>query len=264
VDPLVEFPEREKVEEALKRAELVAIFHPFSIESSRYGDILVPVALPFEYEGSFTNLEGRVQFFERVIEPPDGIFPGYGLLSQLLSRLGVKVPEEPKEIFERIRSESEPYRNIKYGKEGVRELPYPEEIPTMRGIRQEFETPLASYPMELKMGEPIPGEERKKGEDLRLFTGYHIYRTPLVRESELGRSVFYDADVEISREDAEKLGLEPGEKIAIEGIEVTFRVNEDLKEGEIRVLWPFYTPINRLLGPNGTGRAKIEVRAGKE
>jgi predicted molibdopterin-dependent oxidoreductase YjgC len=52
-------------------------------------DVVIPVALIAEKEGSLTNVEGIVQGFQPVLEPPGESLPEWKLLSDLGKELGI-------------------------------------------------------------------------------------------------------------------------------------------------------------------------------
>jgi len=59
--------------------------HP-SIGATR-ADYTLPIRTMAEQEGSFTNLEGRVQHFEAALEAPGEAIPGWRVLAELVARL---------------------------------------------------------------------------------------------------------------------------------------------------------------------------------
>jgi ferredoxin-nitrate reductase len=70
-NPAASLPDLHRVRRALSRAELVIVqdvYHP--TETTRYADVLMPVANWAEKEGTTTNSERMVSFSERLIDPP--------------------------------------------------------------------------------------------------------------------------------------------------------------------------------------------------
>lgn len=53
-------------------------------------DVILPTVLPAEKKGSFTNVGGVTQSFERAMRPPGGCRPEGEILARLASELGVK------------------------------------------------------------------------------------------------------------------------------------------------------------------------------
>jgi NADH dehydrogenase/NADH:ubiquinone oxidoreductase subunit G len=70
------------------RAGLVIVQAGFEDERVAAADIVFPEALPFEAEGTFVNIEGRIQVAPAVVPPPGEARPGWWILKELAGRLG--------------------------------------------------------------------------------------------------------------------------------------------------------------------------------
>lgn len=53
-------------------------------------DVLLPAAIPAETRGTFVNVEGRIQTFEPLLDPPGEARPEWWIFSQLAQKMGVK------------------------------------------------------------------------------------------------------------------------------------------------------------------------------
>lgn len=69
IDPVTELPGGGRIQKALNRLELLIVQDPFFTETMSLAHIGIPVRTWPEKEGSFTNLERRIQFLRRSIEP---------------------------------------------------------------------------------------------------------------------------------------------------------------------------------------------------
>ncbi|HLN63387.1 MAG TPA: molybdopterin-dependent oxidoreductase, partial [Symbiobacteriaceae bacterium] len=87
-NPLVSLPSINRVEHALKRLDFFACADFFLSETARYADVVLPVAMWAEDEGTTTNTEGRVIKHNKAVEPPDGVPTDWQLLGELARRLG--------------------------------------------------------------------------------------------------------------------------------------------------------------------------------
>ncbi len=68
-DPVMDSPDPVAAQNALTAAEFVVAFDSFITDSSRNADIILPVAMWSEVDGTVTNLEGRVQAVTAALPP---------------------------------------------------------------------------------------------------------------------------------------------------------------------------------------------------
>jgi len=103
-NPVVSLPNGSKVEEALKKAELVVvqdIFHP--TDTSVYADILLPAAGFSEKEGTMTNQERRISYISKAIEPPGEALADWLIFTKFAHKMGYKDNfnyEKAEDVFE--------------------------------------------------------------------------------------------------------------------------------------------------------------------
>ncbi len=74
---------------ALDKIKTKVLFSSNSNELNSLFDIVIPVALIAEKEGSLTNVEGKVQGFQPALEPPGESLPEWKVLSDLGKELGM-------------------------------------------------------------------------------------------------------------------------------------------------------------------------------
>lgn len=77
---------------ALEGAEFVVYQGSVSNESMAYASVVLPMALPAEQEGSWTNCEGRVQWMGQAIPPPGEAKPAWRIFAETLLRLAPSTP----------------------------------------------------------------------------------------------------------------------------------------------------------------------------
>jgi NADH-quinone oxidoreductase subunit G len=123
-DPLTEFPDRALAERALETVEFLALLHYLETESHGYATVILPAQSWAEYDGSFTNVEGRVQQVHRVLEPVGSAKEPWRVFSELAFRLKPHTPPfGPKEIMGEIARVVPAYAHCTYealGGRGVR------------------------------------------------------------------------------------------------------------------------------------------------
>jgi predicted molibdopterin-dependent oxidoreductase YjgC len=92
VDPLRAFPRAYRPAEALAGAGFLVAMDGFSTETTRQADVVFPVAILAEREGTLVGADGVRRPLRRVVPPPAAL-PGDGeLLVELARRLGGNLP----------------------------------------------------------------------------------------------------------------------------------------------------------------------------
>jgi formate dehydrogenase alpha subunit len=86
-NPLRCLPQPQRVKQALSRLELLVVQDILNTETAQMADIVLPGAAFSEKQGSFTNLEGRIQPFDPVIRPPGNARPDWEILDLLAAQM---------------------------------------------------------------------------------------------------------------------------------------------------------------------------------
>jgi formate dehydrogenase alpha subunit len=87
-NPLRALPQPQRVKAALKKLDFVVVQDILNNEIVGLADVALPGAAVSEKSGSFTNLEGRIQYFAPVVPPPGSAKPDWQILDLLATRLG--------------------------------------------------------------------------------------------------------------------------------------------------------------------------------
>jgi predicted molibdopterin-dependent oxidoreductase YjgC len=119
-DPLGTYPDRAWVEEALGQLEFLVVQDLFLTETAQKAHLVLPAAGPAEKEGTYTNLERRIQRAHRAVSPPGEAKPDVEIFSLILKALenGKKsntIPdrnEEPKNTGAQSESMASPSASI--------------------------------------------------------------------------------------------------------------------------------------------------------
>ena len=88
-NPLVSIPNLNQVEEALRRADLVIVsdaYHP--TETTRWADVILPAAQWSERDGTLTNSERRISYLEKVTEAPGEALPDWKIVANVARKMG--------------------------------------------------------------------------------------------------------------------------------------------------------------------------------
>lgn len=114
-NPVRDCPGEQKVREALSGLELLVVQDLFLTETASLAHVVLPSASFAEKEGTFTNLERRVQRFRRAIEPRSESRPDGAILADLMGRMGSQVScRTPVEVLSEINEQVPDYRGITF------------------------------------------------------------------------------------------------------------------------------------------------------
>jgi assimilatory nitrate reductase catalytic subunit len=87
-NPVVSFPNREVLEHALNRLELLVVQDGFETPTTALADVVLPAAIWGEKEGTFTNSERRVSRVRAAVAPPGVAKSDFDIFLALAERLG--------------------------------------------------------------------------------------------------------------------------------------------------------------------------------
>ena len=92
IDPFEHFADRALVTKALEKVEYLVVQGVSENEATGYASVVLPMTAPAEADGTWTNIEGRVQRFQPVI-PSKGVSkPAWLVATELISRLKPEAP----------------------------------------------------------------------------------------------------------------------------------------------------------------------------
>jgi NADH-quinone oxidoreductase subunit G len=92
VDPFTAHPDRALVTKALETVDFLVVQDWRRTEAAEYASVILPMSAPTEYEGSYTNLEGRVQVFGQVFDAPGQAKAPWRAFNELSLRLHPRAP----------------------------------------------------------------------------------------------------------------------------------------------------------------------------
>ncbi|THJ24833.1 MAG: formate dehydrogenase subunit alpha, partial [Nitrospira sp. CG24E] len=125
-------PNLKKVHEALKQVEFLVVQDLFLNETAKFAKLVLPGASFLEKDGTFTNLERRIQRIRKVVEPPNGILPEWRVVCEVSARMGYPMPYlHPSEIMDEIAALTPMFSGVSYDRlESHAGLQWP--VPTVR------------------------------------------------------------------------------------------------------------------------------------
>jgi len=198
-----------------ERAERVIVTAMFQGLAAGWADLILPGTSYLERDGTYVNLEGRLQRLRRSVIPPAP--DELAWISKLAERFDVEIAPYPSALFAELSDRI--YDGLPFG-----------EVGEQAQLRTRSEAPTAELPESPKAPD---------GKGLRLirykplFSGPAVERVP---ELQFQRPA---AEVELSAEDAEKRGIASGETVRVShngtSLELQARVNAALRAGAVRV-----------------------------
>jgi NADH-quinone oxidoreductase subunit G len=206
-----------------ERAEAVLAIAMFRRPLAGIADLILPGTSYLERDGTYVNLEGRLQRLRRASIPPAP--DELAVLSRIGAGIGVELSPYPSLVFDEVSAIA--FGGRPYGEVGEEaELPQP--------------VPAGQVPVpgtETRPGEPV------EGPGLRLVTYKPLFSGPAVErvsELEFQRP---EPDVELTPDDAQRLGVLNGQEVTVRSngtsVQLRARLAEDLSHGAARIAEDF-------------------------
>jgi NADH-quinone oxidoreductase subunit G len=86
-DPITDFPDVELAEAALENVEFLVVQAANETECAAYASVILPMTLPAEQDGTYTNVESRVQKMDQILQPVGEAKPIWRACSDALLRI---------------------------------------------------------------------------------------------------------------------------------------------------------------------------------
>ena len=197
-----------------ERAERVLVTSMFHGLAAGWADLVLPGTSYLERDGTYVNLEGRLQRLRRASIPPAP--DELAWISRLAERFGVDVSPHASAVFAEVSARI--YDGLPFGEVG--------EQATLR-TRSEAPSP------ELPKAPPADGKGLRLVRYRPLFSGPAVERVSELQFQRPG------PEVELSPADAAQRGIAGGETVRVQhngtSIELRARVTKSLREGVVRI-----------------------------
>jgi NADH-quinone oxidoreductase subunit G len=198
-----------------ERAERVLVTCMFQGLAVGWADLVLPGTSYLERDGTYVNLEGRLQRLRRAVIPPAP--DELAWISKLAERFGVELPPHASAVFAELSERI--YGGIPFGAVGERaDLPPRGEAP----------------PAELPKQAPAAAQDGLRLVRYRpLFSGPAVERVPELQFQRPG------PEVELSPKDAAARGIANGQAVTVShdgtSLQLRARVSRGLRAGVVRI-----------------------------
>jgi len=242
-NPLLTLPNPKRIETALRRLDLLVVMDVFVTETAQLADVVLPGATFAEKNGTFTNMERRIQRVRQAIAPLGGKAE-WEVLSELAGRMGkIMAYEDPAEIMSEMASVSPIYRGICFERLENGGIQWPcaelDNAGTPLLYRGGFPEGGGRFiPVDFEEPEESPNDEFPLWLSIGGLNYNYAIGTREKRAAGLSRW-YRETSVEIHPEDAKELGISTGEKVRLSTprghVEILARISEGVLRGMVYV-----------------------------
>ncbi len=241
-NPALSFPHPSQVREALASLDFLVVQDMFLTETAQLATVILPAASFAEKEGTFTNLERRVQRIRKAIEPPGDSRPDWQIVMQLASTMDYPMQHSsPQQVMDEIRELVPLYQGMDYASLETAGAYWPAWDGDRQGMRRLYQE---EFPRQFGRFSPVEyvpqPEPSGDGYPFRLLTGtilYHFGSGARSSRAPRLKKIAPQAFVEISEADAEHLGIAEDEVVKVispQGeIVITAKVTDRLPPGTL-------------------------------
>jgi formate dehydrogenase alpha subunit len=250
-DPFINLPNLERLKNGLHQLEFLVVQDLFMTHIGSYAHVILPGVSFAEKDGTFTNMERRVQRVRKAISPVGDSRPDWKILCDLSTKMGYPMEyQHPSEVMDEIASLVPFYSGISYAsleKGGIQW--------SSRNGRK-----LRLFPIEYKGPAERPDEKYPLWIIPRGFHYHYGIGTSTKRAMGLAK-VFPDSCIEVHPEDAAKAGLAEGGKVKVVAprgeVETVCKISGAVPKGVAYFATTFFPAfVNNLLitGYNATSK----------
>ena len=259
--------ESEGYRAALEQLDFLIVQDLFLTETAKLADVVLPARGTAERDGTFTNLERRVQAFDTGVPAPDQAWADWLILSAIAGRLGAdwtyasadgvmaditqQVPLYKDMKFENLTAPvSLERKTAHYIYEG---MSFTADV--REGVQWATVAEDESAKIQLRFVEPAAPPEDEAG--LTLVAPRFLYDAGrLLAEAEIVQPRLTKSELLLARADAQRLGVVNGDSVTISqngtSVALPVRINRTLSEGVAVVPRNLAgRPAEQLVGPEG-------------
>lgn len=216
-NPAFNIPRGSTLKEVLKSLDFLVVQDIFLTETAELADVVFPALGWAEKNGTYTNLERRVQFLKKAIDSSSGL-EDWKILAEISNKMGYNMDySETEDIWEEIAKVSPLYRDLTYKEISAGNCLWPYHGEPLRGEIKEI--PAAE----------VTAQDYKA--DLYLSPEKLLFHSgSLSRRSKALMSICPEPTLKIGSQHSEKLGLGEGDIVTVSTREGTLSVPVSIDE----------------------------------
>lgn len=231
------FPDEGFARQALEKVKFLVVQDIFLSETAKMADLVLPGASFAEKDGTFTNQEGRVQAISKLLPPPGSARTDLDVIGAIGASIDAGfAASDLASLTGEIRKEINMYSEVEsvWG-EGT------------------FVKASGSGLTGSKKTAKAKKEKKDKDYPFELVTGNHLFHSGrFSRRADILKGLSKEATVEISSEDAEKLGVKEGDRVKVKGMhyeaELPVKTKRGTRSGVAFIAENYeQVPVNRFL-----------------
>ena len=259
-------PNLKKVHAALKQLDFLIVQDLFLSETAKLAHLVIPGASFLEKDGTFTNLERRIQRIRKAVGPPEGVLPDWQVVCEVAARMGYPMQySHPSAIMDEIAQLAPMFAGVSFDRLDAPEgLQWPVPSKEHPGTSLMHETSFPKGKATFVAVEYLPpGEAPSEAYPLVLITGrilQHYNCGAQTRRTDIMQVV--DTDVlEIHPQDAARLELRDGDLVKLISArgeaKLPVMISERMQPGELFTSFHFPdTDLNVLLSSSADESSK--------
>jgi len=252
----------------LGKLDLLVVQELFLTETAAQAHVVLPAVSWAEADGTFTNLERRIQRAPRALRNPESkAAPDWMILDHMANRLGVNWPyADERAILHEIAEAAPIYAGLTWAALGDQGVQW-----DAASVRQEWAGALAARPV--TQAEP-PRSDGSQTRAFALVTGTALYDGgSMFYRTEHMRSRAWVAMVGMHPDDATRLGIAEGAAVIVRSdggeIELTAKLDSTVRPGTVWIPESSNppgaggSPLGAMGGLPGVGSYTVDIAAKK-
>lgn len=219
-DVLMSGPDTSRLKKALDNLELLVVQDIFMTSTAQCADVVLPAASYAEKDGTFTNIERRVQRVRSAISPPGNAKADWEIILALANKMGHSMSyNSPEAIWEEIRTLSPGFAGIDYKRLESSGIQWPCPDVNHPGTKFLYEEGFVNGKVKFSLTESKPPLEKpSKNYPLTLNTGrtlYHFNSGTMTHRAKGSVQKQPHPFVEISQKDAREIKVKDGDMVKV-------------------------------------------------
>ncbi|MGR3293833.1 MAG: NADH-quinone oxidoreductase subunit NuoG, partial [Candidatus Scalindua sp.] len=249
-NPIVNYPNGKKVNDAFKKIEFVVVQDSFLTETAQLADVVLPSSTFVEKGGTFTNMAMTVQRLHKAIPQVGDSKPDWQIICDLAEKMGHEYEyTTSKDIVDEIGKSVPIYEGIEINRlrrKGFHWI-----------LSLYYKTKAEKYRFEIT-GKKTSAIKSNKKYPFTLLTGSSLrHQGTYSRNSESLVSLASECFVEINRQDAKKANIADGDNVKIESaqgkLKLKVKTTGRVPEGAVFISENYeWVPVNNLRGDGYT------------